>query len=137
MSVERADSLLGLAIVVIQTLWTGFWEGDDAQDTQMDAWEESSRYGRVTRIQVSEMYKGAPGSVAMVHTGFGGGDCGYDFTRGEDYLVYACYSDDALRPGQRFLGTGICSRTRSRGEDGAEIATLRELSRAAKVSGVR
>lgn len=46
-----------------------------------------------------------PGSLEIV-TGRGGGDCGYSFTTGGRYVVYA-----SKTPSGR-LSTGICSRTR-------------------------
>jgi hypothetical protein len=41
----------------------------------------------------------------VIETGRGGGDCGYGFQIGSDYIVYAYKSQGAL-------GTGICSPTR-------------------------
>lgn len=49
--------------------------------------------------------KAVPGPLEIV-TGMGGGDCGYRFTTGGRYLVYA-----SKTPSSR-LYTGICSRTR-------------------------
>jgi Carboxypeptidase regulatory-like domain len=42
----------------------------------------------------------------VIETGMGGGDCGYGFRRGLDYIVYA-----SKKPGGTF-STGICSPTR-------------------------
>jgi hypothetical protein len=47
----------------------------------------------------------APGPLEIA-TGTGGGDCGYTFTRGGRYLVYAWKTSNSR------LSTGICSRTR-------------------------
>lgn len=47
----------------------------------------------------------AVGKKITVHTGFGFGDCGIPFEKGETYLVYAYESEGNLK-------TGICSRTR-------------------------
>ena len=64
---------------------------------------------------VEEGFKGAArGETVFVGTGFGGGDCGYDFLIGTSYLVYAWESE---REG---VTVGICSRTgpvRSRADD--------------------
>jgi hypothetical protein len=57
-----------------------------------------------------------------VATGRGGGDCGYAFERGRDYLVYASEAEGILQ-------TGICSRT-ARAERAAEdLSYLRGLSK--------
>jgi hypothetical protein len=56
-------------------------------------------------FEVSRSYKGVKGTMVTVTTGVGGGDCGFDFEIGRQYLVYA-YLDDS---GQ--LSTGICSGT--------------------------
>jgi len=56
---------------------------------------------------VKENFHGASdlGQEIVVHTGLGGGDCGYPFVVGTSYLVYASTSD-------RQLTTGICSGTK-------------------------
>lgn len=63
-------------------------------------------------FELVEIFKGA-GHVGgpkerpriTVHTGSGGGDCGYSFSLGAFYLVYA--------HGETSLDTSICSRTRA------------------------
>jgi hypothetical protein len=52
----------------------------------------------------------------VVYTGWGGGDCGYEFQVGSSYLVYA--------GGQTDLGTSICSRTADLGHAQADLAVL-------------
>ena len=42
----------------------------------------------------------------VIETGLGGGDCGYDFRRGSDYIVYA-----SKKPGGG-LSASICTPTR-------------------------
>lgn len=61
---------------------------------------------RTIRFAVSEAFRGISGDSVEVMTGRGGGDCGYNFEKGQNYLVYA-YKN--LETGE--LGTGICSRT--------------------------
>jgi hypothetical protein len=61
---------------------------------------------RVYRFTVEQSYKGVEGTDIEVQTGMGGGDCGYSFTKGERYLVYA-YFDKKTRT----FHTNICSRT--------------------------
>ena len=63
---------------------------------------------RRVQIQIVEAFRGTAGqSQVTVLTGSGGGDCGYPFKVGEEYLVYASRH---VESGD--LTTGICSRTR-------------------------
>jgi hypothetical protein len=62
---------------------------------------------RVFRFSVERAFSGVEGAEVEVATGRGGGDCGYNFRRGEKYLVYAYRGAEGGR-----LTTGICSRTR-------------------------
>jgi hypothetical protein len=59
-------------------------------------------------MQVGEVLSGlAAGHKEIeISTGFGGGDCGYPFQVGMDYVVYA------YKNAEGNLETGICSRTR-------------------------
>lgn len=82
--------------------------------------------GRVADFMVVESFVGSIPKTVTVRTGFGGGDCGFDFKVGKTYLVYAGSSQDGG------LGTGICSRTREVGEGKEDIEILREL----KVGGI-
>ena len=40
-------------------------------------------------IEVAETWKGVSESQVIITTGSGGGDCGYEFQVGQEYLVYA------------------------------------------------
>src|SRR5215467_4757301 len=62
---------------------------------------------RTIRIQVGQALSGiAPGQKEVeIATGMGGGDCGYPFQAGADYVVYAYQNAEGR------LETGICSRT--------------------------
>src|ERR1039457_5235799 len=63
---------------------------------------------RQVRIRINQMLLGLDPNQReiVIETGLGGGDCGYDFRRGLDYIVYA-----SKKPGDGFY-TGICSPTR-------------------------
>lgn len=67
--------------------------------------------GQVSMIRKSVIFDSVEGLLNIagrtleVGTGAGGGDCGYRFTVGQRYLVYAWKSDSGA------LTTGICSRT--------------------------
>ena len=56
-------------------------------------------------FRVVETWKGSNAVSRIVYTGHGGGDCGYRFVVGSNYLVYA-YQMSATN-----LATSICSRT--------------------------
>lgn len=59
---------------------------------------------RSVDFDVRESQKGSVAERVTVSTGWGDGDCGFDFETGKEYVVYA-YGDE----GQ--LDTGICSGT--------------------------
>jgi hypothetical protein len=63
--------------------------------------------GRVVGFSIERAFRGVQGAAVNIDTGMGGGDCGYSFKAGEQYLVYAYRTAEGSR-----LGTGICSRTR-------------------------
>jgi hypothetical protein len=125
--VERAESLFGLALIIVRHLWA---EWLDRDDPYLDKWDESARSGRVAHFRVDEVFKGELASDSVVHTGFGDGDCGYAFEEGVEYVVYANIADDALRPGTQFLRTSICARTAPVGEVPEEPAELRAAAAA-------
>ena len=57
------------------------------------------------KFKVRESWKGVRSAEARVFTGQGGGDCGYKFEKGKEYLVYAYKRSDSG------LETNICQRT--------------------------
>jgi len=65
------------------------------------------------------LFRGKPARKFVVVTGFGGGDCGYPFRRGESYLVFA----DAEPSGE--LSVGICGQTATLAESAVELRALR------------
>ena len=68
-------------------------------------------------FQVSEVWKGPAQATLIVHTGWGGGDCGYGFQPGNEYLVYAHGSETELK-------ASICSRTASLATAVTDLTTL-------------
>ena len=82
-------------------------------------------YRRAFQFTVDKSFRGVEGTEVEVRTGYGGGDCGYGFEIGRQYLVYA-YKDDSNR-----LVTGVCSRTRPASEAEPDFAYFRDLSNAA------
>ena len=75
------------------------------------------------RIRVVESFRGTQkvGDLVDVRTGMGGGDCGYHFEIGKQYLV------DARDQGGT-LNTEICSRTASLDRGQADIRILRKIA---------
>ena len=80
-------------------------------------------YALRVSFKITESLRGGVDDTVEVYTGSGGGDCGFGFTKGKSYLVYASREDT----GQ--LATGICTRTReaTRGAQG-EIKELRAFA---------
>lgn len=81
---------------------------------------------RKVRVRVVEGFRGTAAGQpdVSVLTGSGGGDCGYPFRVGEEYLVYASRNEESGE-----LTTGICSRTRKAEDASTDI----EYSRLAAV----
>lgn len=59
-------------------------------------------------FEVRNIWKGADESQIIITTGQGGGDCGFIFKEGTEYLVYA--SESTLF-GEKSLASSICDRT--------------------------
>ncbi len=79
---------------------------------------------KLVRFAVSEAFRGIAGSSVEIATGNGGGDCGYPFSIGENYLVYAHRSSQGNR-----LYASICSRTGPLSEASQDIEYIRGLSK--------
>ena len=87
---------------------------------------------RIVHIKIGEVLTGVNGlQEIVVVTGKGGGDCGYDFHRGGDYVVYA--SKNAA--GQ--LETGICSRTRPLADAAQDVAYIHAVATAPPTGEIR
>ena len=80
---------------------------------------------RVVRFHVDRPLRNVEGTDVEVMTGLGGGDCGYGFRLGGQYLVYAYANED------KTLSTSICTRTRPLSEATADLEFFRGLSKAA------
>lgn len=59
-------------------------------------------------FEVTNTWKGVEESQIIITTGQGGGDCGYNFIKGEEYLVYA---NESIMYGAKSLVSIICNRT--------------------------
>jgi hypothetical protein len=78
-------------------------------------------YHRLVRVKVLEPFIGATSGWTTVETGVGGGDCGYDFSWGEKYVIYAHRNKDGS------LSTSICTRTQKVSDASVDLAYLRTL----------
>jgi len=92
----------------------------------------SSR-NRVVRVQIAEVLNGIePGQKEIeILTGMGGGDCGYSFAAGVDYIIYA-YKNSEGR-----LETGICSRTRPLDQAVEDLAYLHAMPQLPATADIR
>jgi hypothetical protein len=67
-------------------------------------------------IQITKLFKGkVKDSVLKIITGIGGGDCGFEFITGSEYIIYCTYENKYYEQGKEvppFLYTDICRRTR-------------------------
>jgi len=85
-------------------------------------------------IRVFNLFKGRINSdIISVYTGIGGGDCGYNFQLGKEYLIYADYKTRQFNFSNKipkFLYTDICKRTCELNDN-----ELKEISRYRKPRG--
>lgn len=75
-------------------------------------------------LEVAETWKGLSESQVIITTGSGGGDCGYEFQVGEEYLVYAQHS--SMYGDQEELVSIICDRTTELSTASEDLAVLGE-----------
>ncbi|MEO5643484.1 MAG: hypothetical protein ABIQ40_03470 [Bacteroidia bacterium] len=71
-------------------------------------------YKRKYSFQLQSLYKGKISSDTVeIIAGLGGGDCGFEFAAGSEYIVYANYETYTIAGGTSLscLSTNICRRT--------------------------
>ena len=92
-----------------------------------------SSHNRLVRIKIAEVLTGVdPGQKEIeIVTGMGGGDCGYAFQSGVDYIIYA-YKNSEGR-----LETGICSRTRPLTQAAEDLTYLRAFTQLPATADIR
>ena len=85
------------------------------------------------RIRISEMLTGLDADLKdiVIETGLGGGDCGYDFRRGVDYIVYASKKPDGG------WNTGICTPTGPLEKAQEELKYFHQLAKAPPAAEIR
>ena len=77
----------------------------------VDVREKRSIKGYITKsvlFEVTNTWKGVKQSQIIITTGQGGGDCGFDFKEGQEYLVYA---NESTMYGAKVLVSTLCNRT--------------------------
>jgi hypothetical protein len=82
---------------------------------------------RSVKFNVSEAFRGINEKEVEIITGKGGGDCGYNFETGREYVVYAYQNKETGK-----LGTGICTRTRPIEKAEEDLQYFREIAKGAK-----
>ncbi len=85
---------------------------------------------RIVKFAVNAHYRGGGIEQSVeVRTGMGGGDCGYRFEVGEDYLVYAHSHENRL-------STGICTPTKPLDKATEDLNFISSLSSAKPVGSI-
>jgi hypothetical protein len=79
---------------------------------------------RLVTLAITEAFRGVTGKEVTLSTGLSGGDCGFGFQPGGQYLVYAYRNKQS---GQ--LSASSCSRTRKLAEAESDLAYLRSLAK--------
>jgi SdrD B-like domain len=94
------------------------------QKTEIDSNGSKRTYDvGIIRFEVEEVFKGIESPTVEIRSGTSGADCGYWFTRGERYLVYA-YGDHTGN-----LETNVCTRTRPIKDAAEDLQYLRNRPR--------
>ncbi|MGC5327571.1 hypothetical protein [Brevibacillus sp. SYSU BS000544] len=81
-----------------------------------------TRMGMEVLFDVRTTWKGIDQTQVLVMTGMGGGDCGYEFEKGKEYIVYGGDYD----PFEGKLSTNVCMRTREISKAGEDLLYLGE-----------
>jgi len=86
--------------------------------------------GRRVTFTVMEPFRGVTGRTLDVRTGNGGGDCGYPFKEGVEYLVFASMNESTGE-----LATGICSKTKPATQAEEDLTYARAVASGAAPAG--
>ena len=76
---------------------------------------------RLARVRVERVWRGEVAGVVEVSTGAGGGDCGYGFRRGQQYVIYA------YKGSQGSLSTNICTPTKLLSRAAADLEYFKSI----------
>ena len=114
-SIERRTPQMDKGWVTLAVEWIKQLFGADPPFTNRDF-----PY-KLVSFSVTETFKGSSVRRVDLVTGMGGGDCGYFFEPGKEYVVYAYGNEDDL-------GTGICSLTGLSSDPNTGLPVLRDGS---------
>lgn len=122
--IDRAEPWLKYA-----SRWLRAWyyrfvaDAPESFHEELFRWAVGDSYGLIVAFEIQRSWKGITSSTYSLRTGFGGGDCGYTFSVGEIYLVYA------LPPHapRSIPTTDICTRTTLAKELTSDIERLDKL----------
>lgn len=128
------QSVKGSDLVVIGRVLSGdkFTEVDSTWLFGKDS-SGNNRYFSYNKMHyivlVTTKFKGTfHGDTISIRTGMGGGDCGYQFNIGGDYIIYGYKNSERLSAQQIEFTTNLCSRTRP-ANDKFEIAAIKNATR--------
>lgn len=94
----------------------------------------SRNFRKIVTFRVDRLWRTSATTAldrVQVETGIGGGDCGFPFRAGRQYLVYA-----SRGRGEHPLSTGICSNTRELAAAAEDLAFLRSLDEGGQQSRI-
>lgn len=102
-------------VPLCQTFWQAdvVFAGEVVTFEKVDPGQVFSR--RVARVRVERVWRGEAAGVVDVSTGAGGGDCGYSFRSGQQYVIYA------YKGPQGTLSTNICTPTKLLSKASADL----------------
>jgi len=78
--------------------------------------------GMKVTLMVFKVWKGQEAKEITIHTGLGGGDCGFRFELGDNYLVFP-----KSQEGNALPEVDTCNRTKRMHDAGDNLAVLREF----------
>ncbi len=89
-------------------------------------------YHNEVTFEITDWFKGNSTTSQIIYTGVGGGDCGFHFEVGEQYIVYATNNGVYLELGSSKMQTNICDRTNNLSELTEDLAQLGKLQKRTK-----
>ncbi|ALC91806.1 hypothetical protein AM500_19960 [Bacillus sp. FJAT-18017] len=88
--------------------------------------DHEKQYGKKILFAVIKSWKGLNESQVILDTGQGGGDCGFTFHEGTEYLVYASENVGRIYGDGSSMVTTICDRTKEAASAGEDFKLLGE-----------
>lgn len=86
-------------------------------------------YHNEVTFEVTQWFKGTSTSTQIIYSGVGGGDCGFHFEVGEQYIVYATNDGVYMELGSSKMQTNVCDRTNKLSELAADLTELGKLQK--------